>query len=105
MITLNSIIIILDSILSQTPTIILNPDLTNNGQNAYFWTGQGCVWVPARVSADLGAKFLKIESFFFSFSLQKHEKFQNSKNRLFWRPAESIRRDPAFISGLCFVQN
>jgi hypothetical protein len=30
-----------------------NPDLTNYGQNAYFWTGQGCGRVPARVSADL----------------------------------------------------
>jgi hypothetical protein len=31
-----------------------NPDLTNYGQNAYFWIGHGCVWVPARVSVGLG---------------------------------------------------
>jgi hypothetical protein len=59
----------------------------------------------SRPRCRLAAEFLKIESFFFSFSLQKHAKFQNSKNRVFWRPAKSIRRDAVSISRLCFVQN
>jgi hypothetical protein len=51
----------------------MNPDLTNYGQNDYFWTGQGY----RRISA--GRRISKNRKFFFSFSLQKHEKSKKIK--------------------------
>jgi hypothetical protein len=68
-----------------------NPDLTNYGQNAYFWTGQGC----GRVSA--GRQISK--NSFKIFLLQKHEKSKKSKNRLYFDgpPNQSAETQRLFL--------
>jgi hypothetical protein len=70
-----------------------NPDLTNYGENAYFWTRQGC----RRISAC--RQISKNRKFFLFIFLQKHEKFP--KNLKIEYISAACRVNPP-RPGVCF---
>jgi hypothetical protein len=80
---------------------ILNIYLTKSGQNAGFWTfcdhNEGIGW------SRRATKILKREKTINFIFLQKHEKSQKPKNKLYLGGYILICQDQAFISRLWFV--